>query len=66
MNIYFEVRIPSGKIIRTTGSHWELIAKLKHPEIEGKEAEVKECLAKTFEVRRSSEDENVYLYYSPR
>jgi hypothetical protein len=65
MNIYFEVKTPAGKIIRTTHSHWELIAKLKHPEIEGKEAEVKECLSNPVEIRKSSEAPYVYLYYSP-
>ncbi|MBI3582471.1 MAG: DUF4258 domain-containing protein [Nitrospinae bacterium] len=64
MAIYFEVKTVSGKIIRTTHSHWELISKLKHPEIDGKESEVKNCLSEPFEIRRSSEDPNVYLYYS--
>ncbi len=44
MEIYFEIKASTGKIIRTTISHWELISKLKHPEIEGKETEVKQCL----------------------
>ena len=65
MEVYFEVRAQTGKIIRTTRSHWELIAKVKHPEIEGKEEEVKLCLAEPMEIRRSSEDSNVYLYYAP-
>ncbi len=65
MEIYFEVKTILGKIVRTTKSHWELITKLKHPEIEGKEAEAKKCLSDPVEVRRSSEDRDVYLYYSP-
>lgn len=65
MEILFEVKTKSGKLIRTTRSHWELISKLKHPEIEGKETEVKNCLADPIEIRRSSEDSHVYLYYSP-
>lgn len=65
MEIYFEVKSSLGKIIRTTRSHWELITKLKHPEIECKEAEVKQCLSEPAEIRRSSEDQDVYLYYSP-
>lgn len=65
MNIYFEVKSVLGKIIRTTGSHWELITKLKHPEIEGKDSEVKQCLSEPSEIRRSSEDRDVYLYYFP-
>lgn len=65
MDIHFEVKTQSGKIIRTTQSHWELISKLKHPEIEGKEAEVKQCLSNPIEIRKSSEDNDVYLYYHP-
>ena len=65
MDILFEVTTVSGKIIRTTASHWDLITKLKHPEIDGKETEVKNCLANPIEIRRSSEDVDVYLYYSP-
>jgi len=65
MDIYFELKSFSGKIIRTTRSHWELITKVKHPEIEGKEPEVKKCLTNPVEIRRSSEDPDVYLYYLP-
>jgi hypothetical protein len=65
MEVYLEVKAQTGKIIRTTRSHWELIAKVKHPEIEGKEEEVKLCLVDPMEIRRSSEDSNVYLYYAP-
>ena len=65
MESLFEVKTTSGKVIRTTKSHWDLISKLKHPEIEGKEAEVKSCLINPVEIRKSSEDSNVYLYYSP-
>ena len=65
MEIYFEVKASTGKVIRTTKSHWELITKVKHPEIEGKETEVKQCLSNPVEIRKSSEDPNVYLYYSP-
>ena len=62
-DIYFEVISSFNKKIRTTRSHWELITKIKHPEIEGKEAEVKECLRNPVEVRKSSEDSEVLLHY---
>ncbi len=65
MDIYFKVKSFSGKIIRTTRSHWELITKVKHPEMKGKEAEVKECLRNPVEIRRSADDPDVYLYYLP-
>ena len=62
-DIYFEVISSFNKKIRTTRSHWELITKIKHPEIEGKEEEVKECLRSPIEVRKSSEDVEVLLHY---
>jgi hypothetical protein len=65
MEIYFEVKASTGKVIRTTKSHWELITKLKHPEMEGKETEVKQCLSSPIEIRKSSEGPDVYLYYHP-
>ena len=65
MDIYFEVKTVSGKIIRTTHNHWKLITKLKHPEIEGKELEVKKCLSNPVEIRKSSDDTDVCLYYLP-
>lgn len=65
MEIYFEVKASTGKVIRTTKSHWELITKVKHPEMDGKETEVKRCLSEPVEIRRSSEVPDVYLYYYP-
>jgi|SRR3972149_4305366 len=62
-DIYFKICSAFNKNIRTTRSHWELITKIKHPEIEGKEEGVKECLRNPVEVRKSSEDEEVLLYY---
>lgn len=38
---------------------------MKHPEIEGKESEVQQCLSNPCEIRKSSEDKDVYLYYRP-
>lgn len=62
-DIYFEAVSLLGKKIRTTSSHWDLIAKIKHPEIHGKENEVKVCLKEPVEIRKSSEDQNVLLFY---
>ncbi|WP_420264096.1 DUF4258 domain-containing protein [Candidatus Magnetominusculus dajiuhuensis] len=63
--IKFVVEAVSGRAIRTTYRHWDLITKTKHPEIENKEVEVRECLLNPIEIRRSSEDDNVCLYYLP-
>jgi hypothetical protein len=65
MDVIFSIECKSGKSIRTTRSHWELITRIKHPEVEGMEETVKECLSNPVEMRRSSEDRHVYLYYLP-
>ena len=66
IDIYFRVQVASGIMIRTTRSHWNLIINVKHPEIANKEEQVQKCLADPLEIRRSSEDVNVYLYYVPQ
>ncbi|MCG6550802.1 MAG: hypothetical protein L7F77_00635 [Candidatus Magnetominusculus sp. LBB02] len=63
--IKFAIDAKSGRTIRTTYSHWDLITKIKHPEIADKEAEVLKCLLNPIEIRRSSEDSDVHLYYLP-
>ena len=65
MDVYFEIKSVLNKVIRTTKSHWQIIVKIKHPEIAGKESEVKNCLSDPVEIRISSEDPDVYLYYLP-
>ncbi|MBI4149294.1 DUF4258 domain-containing protein [Candidatus Woesearchaeota archaeon] len=61
--IYFEVISKLGKRIVVTTSRLDLIAKTKHPEISGKEEEVRETLYNPDEIRLSKSDATVYLYY---
>lgn len=65
MNVYFEIKSFLDKVIRTTETHWQMIVNIKHPEISGKEVEVKKCLTDPVEIRISAEDHDVYLYYMP-
>ena len=48
--------------MRTTLQYWDLIQR-KHPEVIGKEIEVQGCLRQPEQVRRSSQDRAVYLFY---
>ena len=58
----FEVLTPLGFLVRTTGSYWEVLQH-KHPEITGRLSQVQSCLAGPEQVRRSSQDLGVYLFY---
>jgi hypothetical protein len=60
---YFEVTTVLGKRIRTTKPYWEKLVTTKHPRIRDREKEVEEALQKADEVRRSTVDSSVYLYY---
>ncbi|MFO7996991.1 MAG: DUF4258 domain-containing protein [Dehalococcoidia bacterium] len=60
---YFEVTTVLGKRIRTTKPYWEKLVTTKHPRIRDREKEVQEALQKADEVRRSTVDSSVYLYY---
>ncbi|MBI5700594.1 DUF4258 domain-containing protein [Candidatus Saganbacteria bacterium] len=61
--IKFEINSALGCLIRTNSQHWNLITKIKHPEIDGKEKEVIESIKHPVEIRRSLKDRSVYLYY---
>jgi hypothetical protein len=60
--ILFTVPTPLGFTVRTTHQYWELIQR-KHPEVIGKEADVQGCLRQPKQVRRSTQDRAVYLFY---
>lgn len=50
-------------IIRTTRNYWQQILTTKHPSIAKYEAKVKEALKDPDEIRLSTQDARVYLYY---
>lgn len=58
----FEIDSKLNKLIRITVEHWVYIRNVKHPEVDGLENEIKETLSNPIEIKRSSSDENVFLY----
>lgn len=61
--IRFRIKTPDGAIIHTTEDYWQRIVTTKHPSIAKYEKQVKEALQDPDEIRRSQQDERVYLYY---
>jgi hypothetical protein len=49
--------------MRITRAHWEMIVKIKHPVMAGREEVVRATLAMPEEIRRSKSDPTVYLFY---
>ena len=58
----FEVTTPLGFKVRTSQAYWEKIV-LKHPDLAERLELVKQTLATPDEIRRSSRDANVLLFY---
>jgi hypothetical protein len=61
--VIFEATTPLGFRVRVTKAYWELIVRVKHPIMAGREEDVKDTLENPDEIRRSKSDENVYLFY---
>ena len=62
-DILFEVPTPLGFTVRVTRNFWDLIVAIKHPAMRGREVAVQSNLRTPDEVRRSSRDPAVYLFY---
>lgn len=60
---YFEVESKLRVKISITKSRWNKIVKIKHPEVEGSEENIKRTLENPNEIRLSKKDSSVYLYY---
>lgn len=61
----FEIHTPLGFTVRTSDNYWQrLIA--KHPDIADLEDLVQQALANPDEIRRSSRDTEVLLFYLAR
>ena len=58
----FEVTTPLGFKVRTSQAYWEKIV-LKHPDLAERLEFVKQTLTTPDEIRRSSRDANVLLFY---
>ncbi|HZX49610.1 MAG TPA: hypothetical protein VFE94_00465, partial [Candidatus Paceibacterota bacterium] len=61
--VYFEVVSKLSVKIRTTEQYWNIITKIKHPVMRGKERVVQKALQEPNIIRRSRVDKNVYLFY---
>lgn len=62
-DIHFGVKSQLRKQIHITKNRWDLIIKIKHLELQGKENEVKHTLTEPDEIRLSKSDSTVHLYY---
>jgi hypothetical protein len=58
----FEILTPLKFTARTSDEYWQKLI-VKHPDIAGLETEVKQALANPNEIRQSSRDPNVLLFY---
>ncbi len=63
--LLFEVMTPLGFRVRVTKTYWRVITEIKHPVMQGCEDDVKEALQNPSEIRMSSKDPRVYLFYKP-
>ncbi len=63
MESYFKVKTPLNVQVRTTEDYWKYLIIKKHNVLQNKEDVVKETLENPDEIRKSSIDENVFLYY---
>lgn len=60
---YFKIKTPLGITIRTTKDYWQKIIATKHPSIAKYEEKAKEALKTPDEIRQSTQDARVHLYY---
>lgn len=58
----FEVLTPLGFTVKTSQSYWQRLI-VKHPDIEDKLDLVQQALIYPEQIRRSSHDETVFLFY---
>ncbi len=61
--VYFEIKSKPGILVSTTQAYWNVITRIKHPTLKGKQNEVKEVLADPDEIRISKRDRAVLLFY---
>lgn len=61
--ILFKVQTPLGVEVRTTYHYWKIITQIKHPSIQGKQQQARQTLKNPDVVRKSQQDNRVYLYY---
>lgn len=65
MGTLFEIDSPLDVTARTTEEYWEKISQKKHPGMKDRLEDVKETIRGPSQVRQSTQDSEVYLYYRP-
>jgi len=58
----FEILTPLGFCVRTSAEYWQKLI-IKHPDLADLESEIERALADPDEIRQSSRDPNVLLFY---
>ena len=61
----FAILTPLGFTVRTSENYWQRMI-IKHPDIADLEALVQQAMATPDEIRRSSRDQEVLLFYLAR
>jgi hypothetical protein len=62
-DVLFEVFTPLGFRVRVTRNRWDLIVRVKHPVMVGRESAVRQALEAPDEARQSRSDPEVLLFY---
>ncbi|UKO97023.1 hypothetical protein [Nostoc sp. UHCC 0870] len=65
ISMKFEISTPLGFTVRTSEEYWQRLI-IKHPDIEELEQLIQSALAAPDEIRRSSRDAEVLLFYRAR
>ena len=65
MAIRFEIATPLGFSVRTTDAYWQKLI-IKHPDIASLEDLIQQALRNPDEIRQSSRDDNILLFYGLR
>lgn len=63
--LLFNILSPLGFTVRTNRGYWQKIV-LKHPDIKDRIDEIKNTLRDPIEMRESSRDENILLFYGAK
>ncbi len=64
-DLLFTILTPLGFTVRTNRGYWQKIVS-KHPDIEDRIDKIKNTLRDPIEVRESSRDEDILLFYGAR
>lgn len=60
---HFEVTCKLGKCVRITEERWQRLVTVKHPEMRGREEDLKKVLEQPDEIRRDPKNSSVYRYH---